>query len=68
MKPFARAIEETKQGKSDILAAVYKTPEREQYFSYTLPIIESDVVLIKHRSTQAQYKTLEDLTLSLIHI
>ncbi|GAA3935524.1 hypothetical protein GCM10022277_35050 [Litoribacillus peritrichatus] len=61
VKPFARAVEEVKTGRADILAATYKTPEREVLFHFSYPIIESEVLLIKHSATDIHYQTLEDL-------
>jgi polar amino acid transport system substrate-binding protein len=61
-KPFARALEEAKTGKADIIAALYKTKEREQLFIYSKPFISSDVKLFTIHHPNHLYTSPESLS------
>lgn len=59
--PFARAIRNTRQGVYDIIPGIWYTAERNQDLNYTHPITENKLVIISHRDTGLDFKTLEDL-------
>ncbi|GLQ30770.1 substrate-binding periplasmic protein [Litoribrevibacter albus] len=61
IKPFARALIEAKSGKADIIAGLYKTTEREQFFHYTDAIINAKIVLYTLTSNPIKTHNLNDL-------
>ncbi len=48
--PWARALEESKNGRSDGLLPAYWTKERAQWFLYPIPLVTIHTGLMKHKS------------------
>lgn len=61
MRPFARALHETRLGKAHAVAPIYKTKEREEYLAFSESFDDSRTVLIKLKSLNVSYNKLEDL-------
>jgi len=60
-RPFARALDEAKQGMQDAMAPIYKTNEREEYFAFSESLGETRTVFIKLKSVSISYSKLEEL-------
>ncbi|MFC3153400.1 substrate-binding periplasmic protein [Litoribrevibacter euphylliae] len=62
IKPFARALSEAKEGKADIISALYQTKEREKHLIYTDNLITSDILLYQHSTRNLTYDSLDSLS------
>ncbi len=62
LMPWARALSEAKSGNVDCLFAAFKSPEREHYLDFTTtPLHISELVFFKHKSTDIDYHSDQDL-------
>ena len=59
--PFARAYEKAKNGSIDGIFNFYKIPERLEFFDYSEPIIENQLVFFVRKDSRLEFKSLSDL-------
>ncbi|MGD2270613.1 MAG: transporter substrate-binding domain-containing protein, partial [Desulfobacterales bacterium] len=60
-RPWARALDDVKNGHKDILCGVYYTREREEFLAYSQPITEAQDVLFMKEGRDITYQQLTDL-------
>ena len=60
-RPWAKAVEHVKKGKSDILCGAYYTTEREAFLAYSQPIAEIQDVLFMKKGQNITFEKLADL-------
>lgn len=60
--PWARAIDQVKEGNIDILVATWYTDERTAYLRYSEPYIQNQVKFIKRVGDDFEYNGLDSLT------
>ncbi len=51
----------TKEGSVDVIVAAYRTPEREEYMTYSVPYTVDPVVLVTKKGKTLKYEKQEDL-------
>jgi len=61
LRPWARAMSESKEGEHDGLYLAYYTKEREQWYVYSDPIGEVRTGFYKMKANDISYETLQDL-------
>lgn len=59
--PWARALSGTIGTEYDVLLAAYRTEEREKVLLYSNPIGKADVILLKLKSRNIHFSSIEDL-------
>jgi len=60
-RPWARSLEDVKEGDKDILCGAYYTQEREEFLAYSQPIAEAQDVLFVKAGRNITYQQLTDL-------
>ncbi len=61
IETWPRALEGVEIGVYDVVAAVWKTPEREKKLLFSWPYLVNQIKFIKMKDTKVQYRTLADL-------
>lgn len=59
--PWARAVEQTKNGDCDAISELYHDPQREQWADFSVRYGDLSMTLFAHRDVALSYKTLADL-------
>ncbi len=62
--PWKRALMEVQSGSKDAVALLLKTPEREEHMLFTVPVIQTEGMLLFHKNRFPQgfeWQTVEDL-------
>ncbi len=62
IESWSRALEGASIGVYDALAAAWYTPERDKAFLFSEPYLDSDMIIVKSRSTPGRYTSLQDLS------
>jgi polar amino acid transport system substrate-binding protein len=60
-RPWARSLDDVKNGKADILCGAYYTEERTDFLAYSQPIAETQDVLFMKKGRGITYQNLTDL-------
>ena len=68
IETWSRVLEGVEIGVYDVVAAIWKTPERENKLLFSNPYLVNQVKFIKMKSTEAKYQSLDDLTGYLIGV
>ncbi len=61
IETWPRALEGVEIGVYDLVAAIWKTREREKTLFFSQPYLANQIKFIKNKDTEVQYRTLEDL-------
>jgi polar amino acid transport system substrate-binding protein len=68
IETWSRVLEGVEIGVSDVVAAIWKTSEREYKLLFSNPYLVNQIKFIKMKSTEAKYQRLDDLTGYLIGV
>jgi polar amino acid transport system substrate-binding protein len=68
VETWPRVLEGVEIGVYDVVAAIWKTPEREEMLIFSNPYLVNHIKFIKMKNTEAKYQNLEDLTGYLIGV
>jgi polar amino acid transport system substrate-binding protein len=61
IKPWARVLQEGKDGDIDVVLAAWYTKEREEWFVYTTSMLDDPIGFYKRKSMPISFKTYADL-------
>ncbi len=61
IETWSRALEGVEIGVYDLVAAIWKTPEREKNLLFSQPYLVNQIKFIKMKDTEVEYRTLDDL-------
>ncbi|WP_179078746.1 substrate-binding periplasmic protein [Vibrio ostreicida] len=59
--PWSRALKATRFGQNDVLIAIWKNPEREEWFTFTEPYLTNNIVTVADSDLEFVYRDLTSL-------
>lgn len=68
IETWSRVLEGVEIGVYDVVAAIWKTPERENKLLFSNPYLVNQIKFIKMKNTEAKYQSFDDLTGYLIGV
>ncbi len=58
---WERTLADAKAGETPVIAAAWRSPERERDFVFSQPYLTNEIKFLKRRDTPFEYRTLDDL-------